>query len=159
MKYLWLAILLLPGALAVAAAGTADRFVGKLSLSSGHTVLVYEGEFEARSVGSYSVLLYAPAPPEERTTFFLSGVVTPRDGVIENVRLSDLDGDHAEELIVVSRSVGTGGYLSAEAYRIVNERICIFRSVRDLPPDADCEAALRQSGENNERRCGGAVMP
>jgi hypothetical protein len=37
-------------------AGAQDRFVVKLELPMGETVVVAEGEFEARSVGSFSVL-------------------------------------------------------------------------------------------------------
>jgi len=44
-----------------ATAQAQDRHVGKLRLPSNQTVVVAEGDLEARSTGSFSVRLYAAA--------------------------------------------------------------------------------------------------
>ena len=55
MKIRILAILLLLSTAVSAAAE--ERFVAKLQLPTGQTVVVAEGDFEARSIGSFSVRL------------------------------------------------------------------------------------------------------
>ena len=47
--------------------------------------MVAEGDFEARSIGSYSVRIYSrqSAQPDVDTTFFSSGVIRARDGTVE----------------------------------------------------------------------------
>ena len=40
---------------------------------------------------------------------YATGVILERDGTIEAVRLADLDGDGRDEMVVVVRSVGSGG--------------------------------------------------
>jgi hypothetical protein len=50
-------------------ATTIDRFIKKIKLPSGETVVVAEGDYEARSVGSFSVRLYEPAVLTDETTF------------------------------------------------------------------------------------------
>ena len=77
----------LAGALAGAgwlhAAGPA-RFVAKVRLPSGQTAVVAEGDFEARSIGSFSVRIYDPAAPGDETTFFRTGQIFGRDLQILN---------------------------------------------------------------------------
>lgn len=131
-------------ALCVPAQG-AEPTIMTLSLPTGQTVVVAEGAREARSLGSVSVRVYAAAPPGEATTFFLSGLIRPRDGVLEAPRLADLDGDQRLEIIVVARSVGTGGYLSAQAFALVGERLVERGAVAGLAPQADPVAALRRA--------------
>ena len=64
MKFLIPAVLMFLAAAAHAVAQ--DRFIAKLALPTGQTVVVAEGEFEARSIGSFSVRLYDAAPiPDE----------------------------------------------------------------------------------------------
>lgn len=127
-----------------------DRFVAKLTLTTGQTVVVAEGDFEARSIGSFSVRLYEAAAPPNETTFFTSGLVRARDGVVEKVILADVDGDQRQEIVVIVRSAGTGGYLSAHAIAVVDDRL-VFRSAVDgLAADADPVAVLRTSGGRRE---------
>ena len=127
----------------IASSGDADRFVTHLTLPTGHTAVISESEFEARSIGSYSILLYAPASPGDETTFFIEGRVRKRDGVIEAARLDDVAGDAALEILIIIRSVGTGSYLSADAYSTEAGRLELIRTVSGLPPDADPVAELR----------------
>ncbi len=122
-----------------------DRFITKLKLPSGQTAVISEGEFEARSIGSFSVRLYQAAPAGDETTFFTSGLISARDGIIEKVVLSDINGDKKPEIIVVVHSAGTGGYLSAHAFTIGNDQKLILNSiVEGLQPEADPISALKK---------------
>lgn len=135
---------LLPLVLAPMGAQEPARFVTRLKLPSGQTVLVAEGESEARSTGSFTVKLYEPAPPEDETTFFASGLVRSRDGVVEKALLEDLDGDAKPEVIVTVRSVGSGSYLSAHAFSIKKNHLVFRGCVESLPVDANPVEALRR---------------
>ena len=126
-------------------ASAQDRFVSKLTHPTGKTVVVAEGDFEARSIGSFSVRLYEAAAAPDETTFFTSGLVRARDGVIEKVILADVDGDQQQEIVVIARSVGTGNYLSAQAFAIAKDRLIVRAVVEGLAADADPVAALRKS--------------
>ena len=75
-------ILILLAAGTLHAAGT-ERFITKVKLPSGQTAVVAEGDFEARSIGSFSIRLYDASAEGDETTFFRSGLIRPRDGVIE----------------------------------------------------------------------------
>ncbi len=131
-------------------AAESERFVTKVALPSGQTAVVAEGDFEARSIGSFSVRLYDAAPPGDETTFFIAGQVRTRDGTVERVVLADVVGDQQLEIVAIVRSAGTGGYLSAHAFAYDKQRL-IFRGVVDgLPPDADPIAALRKSARKQK---------
>jgi hypothetical protein len=120
-----------------------DRFVSKLTLPTGATVVVAEGDFEARSIGSFSVRLYEAASAEDETTFFVSGLIHSRDGVVEDLTLADVDGDLHQEIVVIARSVGTGSYLSAYAFSAAGDKLIFRAEVEGLAPDADPVEALR----------------
>ena len=123
-----------------------DQFITKLKLPSGQTVVVSEGKFEARSIGSFSIRLYQAASVGDETTFFSSGLISGRDGIIEKVVLVDIYSDEQPEIIVIVRSVGTGNYLSAHAFAIGKHGQLISISVvESLQPEADPVEALRKS--------------
>jgi len=126
-------------------ASEAERFITTVTLPSGQAAVIAEGEFEARSIGSYSIRLYDAANPGDEITFFRSGLVRPRDGIIEKVILADVAGDRRPEIVVIVRSVGTGGYLSAHAFTVDRQRLLFRTAVDSLPPDADPLAALRKA--------------
>jgi len=126
-------------------AAEAERFITTVTLPSGQTAVIAEGDFEARSIGSFSIRLYDAANPGDETTFFRSGLVRPRDGIIEKVILADVAGDQRPEIVVIVRSVGTGGYLSAQAFA-VDKQLVLRAAVESLPADADPLAALRKTG-------------
>jgi hypothetical protein len=131
---------------AASSAAAAGRFVIKLRLPSGQTVVVSEGEFEARSIGSFSIRLYQSAAPENGTTFFISGLVSAREGVVEKVMLADINGDELAEIIVIVRSVGTGSYLSAHAFSVdMDQRLFLLASIEGLQSTADPVSALRET--------------
>lgn len=122
-----------------------DRFISKIALPTGNTAVVAEGDFEARSTGSFSVRLYKAAAAPDETTFFTSGLVRARDGVIEKIILADIDGDRRQEIVVIVRSVGTGNYLSAHAFAVANDKLAFRAVVEGLAADADPAAILRKS--------------
>ena len=140
----WVTAIVLLLATSVDAAAQ-DRFVSRLKLPSGETVVVAEGEFEARSIGSFSVRLYAAAAAPDETTFFTSGLIRARDGIVERVILAAVDGDRPQEIVVILRSVGTGSYLSAHAFAIEGDKLIFRDVVEGLAADADPVAALRKS--------------
>lgn len=126
-------------------ASAQERFITKLKLPTGQTVVIAEGDFEARSTGSFSIRLYKAALAPDETTFFTSGLVRLREGTIEKVMLADVDGDEQPEIIVLVRSVGTGSYVSVQAFSFTQDGV-VFRLAEDgLPPDADPVAALRDA--------------
>jgi Periplasmic lysozyme inhibitor of I-type lysozyme len=124
-----------------------ERFVSKIALPTGQTAVVAEGDLEARSIGSLSVRLYAKAEPADETTFFTSGLVRPRDGTVERIELADVDGDGTQEIVVITRSVGTGGYLSAQAVAVAGDQVSFRIEVNDLPANADAIEALRKAAQ------------
>ncbi|MDX2464912.1 MAG: PliI family lysozyme inhibitor of I-type lysozyme [Porticoccus sp.] len=135
-------IILLIGTLPAMAS---DRFIKKLTLPSGQTIVISEGEFEARSIGSFSIRLYQTAPAGDETTFFISGLINARDGFIEKAILIDIDSDKKPEVIVVIRSAGTGGYLSAYAFAISNDqKMNLISKVEDLQAEANPISALKK---------------
>jgi hypothetical protein len=122
-----------------------DRFISKHKLPTGKTVVVAEGDFEARSIGSFSVRLYEVAVAPDETAFFTSGLIRSRDGVVEKVILADVDGDRQQEIVVIVRSVGTGSYLSAHAFAVEKNNLIFRTAVEGLAADADPVTALRKS--------------
>jgi len=128
-----------------ATAQAQDRHVGKLRLPSNQTVVVAEGDLEARSTGSFSVRLYAAADVADETTFFVAGLVRPRDGTIERTVFADIDGDRREDVVVIVRSAGSGGYLSAHAFAVGKDRLSPIATAEGLARDADPIAALKKA--------------
>lgn len=126
-------------------AAAQDRFVSKLTLPTGKTVVVAEGDFEVRSIGSFSVRLYDAAAAPDQTTFFTSGLIRARDGVVEKVILADIDGDRRQEIVIIVRSVGTGNYLSAHALAVAKDKLIFRAAVEGLDAGADPVEALRRS--------------
>lgn len=105
-------------------------------------VVVAEGRGEPRSAGSYSLRTYYEPESGPRLDRFVAGVVRPRDGAVEAIRLADLDRDGAAEIVVTLRSVGTGGYLSADAFRLRDGVPRRVASVEGLPLGEDPMPAL-----------------
>lgn len=126
-------------------AAAQERFVSKLKHPTGKTIVVAEGDFEARSMGSFTLRLYEAAAAPDETTFFTSGLVRARDGVIEKVVLADIDGDRQQEIVVIARSAGTGNYQSAQAFAVAKNRLVFRAAVEGLAADADPLEALRKS--------------
>ena len=106
-------------------------------------VVVAEGEFEPRSVGSYALRVYGGAAKKFPTDDFIVGVIRPRNGIIEAVRFESVDGDDRREIVVIMRAVGSGGYVSADAFRYRKGSLEWVASVADLDKRLDPIQALR----------------
>ena len=122
-----------------------DRFVQKVKLPSGQFAVVAEGDFELRGEGSYSVRLYSGEQPEIPCADFVAGILRKRpDGCIEKVMLADIDGDKRADLVVIFRCIGSGQYLSAEAFSVDKNGLHVCATVEDLGSAADPVKALRK---------------
>ena len=120
------------------------RFVKKFQVSgSPEIVVVAEGEFEPRSIGSYSVRIYSGRSAKFPFDDFIAGIVMRRNGIVEAVKFHDLDGDGRPEVVVIVRAVGSGGYLSADAFRYRNRLLELAVAVADLDKSANPIQALR----------------
>ncbi|HWH77485.1 MAG TPA: ecotin family protein [Candidatus Binatus sp.] len=131
-----------------------EHFVQKLALPTGQTAVIAEGDFEARSIGSYSVRIYSiqSVRPDDDTTLFSAGLVRARDGTVEKVFLADLGNDGTPSLVVTVRSVGSGGYLSADAFTIGKSAVILRASVSGLAPNADPVVALKSALPGPEQK-------
>lgn len=78
--------------------------------TNAHLYVVEQSESEARSIGSIVVRVYDNEGDASSRTFFVAGGVFSRDGSIVDVTLYDVTLDGVDELVVVTESVGTGGY-------------------------------------------------
>jgi len=121
------------------------RFVKQFQIpGSAEVVVVAEGDLEPRSMGSYTLRLYGGKSDKFPTDDFVAGLVRPRNGMINAVRFNDIDGDGKPEIVVVIHSAGSGGYVSADAFRYRNGSLIFIASVSDLDKKADPIPALRQ---------------
>lgn len=129
-----------------ALADTADQSRSKtIRLSTGEHVVITEGGYEPRSIGSYSLRVYSASNPRFPYDDFKAGVIRPRNGSLERLLVSDINLDGAEDIIVVIRSVGTGGYLSADAFQYKNTQLVPLISVEWLDKHADPVQALQDA--------------
>ena len=139
----WISLCLAP----LTSAAT-DRVVTRLRLEPDITVVVAEGDFEPRSVGSFSVRSYRADSVAVRhgldTDDYLGGLVCERDGVVEAVTATDIDGDGRAEVVVKIRSAGSGGYLSAVALAVRGRAVEVRARVENLDATADVLKALRE---------------
>lgn len=130
------------------------RFVQKLRLPGKRVAVISEGDWEARSIGSYSVRIYSTehSAAEDDTTFFVSAVTRKRDGFIERVLLAELAAGEPPGLVVVIRSAGSGGYLSADAFDVGGDGIQLRGSVDGLPAQADPVQGLVEALRSGRQR-------
>jgi len=135
-------------------AESTGHFVQKLALPTGQTAVIAEGDFEARSIGSYSVRVYSTqsAQPDDDTTFFSAGLIRARDGTVDRIFLADLGTDGAPSLVVAIRTAGSGGYLSADAFTIGKDAVVLRTSVSGLSANADPVAALKSTLQRPEQK-------
>jgi hypothetical protein len=133
----------------VDAALAAERFSEKVVIAPGLVAAVSEGDFEARSVGSYSVRVYFDpnASPGNEPTFYMAGLLRPRDGTVRSVALLQPALSKRPFLMVVIQSAGSGGYLSADAFAVEPRSVRLVASVSGLSPSDDPAARLRRKLE------------
>jgi hypothetical protein len=128
------------------------RLVKKFQIpGSTEIVVVGEGDFEPRSTGSYSLRIYGGASKKFLTDDFVAGLVRPRNGTVEAVKFDDVDGDDKPDIVVIIRSVGSGGYLSADAFRYRERSLELIASVSDLDKKADPVSSLRDKFKGSQR--------
>ncbi|NLJ92225.1 MAG: hypothetical protein GX324_04095 [Aeromonadales bacterium] len=139
----WILSMFLLSSLAVAS--DAERFVTTVALPTGQTAVVAEGDLEARSLGSFSVRLYAASETPNDTTFFITGLIQAREGRVEEVLLADIEDNQKPKLVVITRSVGTGNYLSAYAFDLFDGELIFYGAMEGLAADLDPVAALREA--------------
>jgi len=113
------------------------------------TVVVAEGDLEPRSIGSYTIRVYAATDPRFPYDRFLAGAVRPRNGGVEELRFADVDRDGIADIIVVMRAAGTGGHRSADAFRLRGDALRLLGSVSGLAKDADPVRALSARLQND----------
>jgi hypothetical protein len=131
------------GACSTAVSGPARGVVRGVVPGTSAVVVVAEGQLEPQSVGSYSLIIYGGANPRFPHDDFVTGLVRPRDGTVEGLIFSDVDGDGTSDIVVIMRSAGTGGYRSADAFRLHDTTLSLVESVKGLPKDGDPVHALR----------------
>ncbi len=128
----------------LSAAQDTGRFVEQFNFpSTTRVVIVAEGEGEPSSIGSYSVRIYSGIEPEFPVDDFITGIILPRDGVVERVVFQDVNGDAAVEIVVIQRNAGSGSYLAADALQVENNELSRLASVGGLAPESDPVAALK----------------
>ena len=130
------------------AAGGSDRTLPARSGAGDLVVMVAEGPHEPHSIGSYALRLYAPGDDPMQYDRFVGGVVRPRDGSVERVVFADVDGGGEDDLVVITRSAGSGGYLAADVFVVTGAGLRFVRAVEGLSSDADPLAVL------STRECG-----
>jgi hypothetical protein len=137
---------------ATAYAGESEsRFARMLEIpNSPEVVVVTEGDFEGRSAGSYAVRIYGGSSQKYPLDDFVTGTIRPRDGAIERIKVDSIGSGNEVEIIVVIRSVGTGGYLSADAFRYRAKSLVLVASVAGLDRRADPSVALRDKSQREE---------
>ena len=120
------------------------RFVKKFQIpGSTEIVVVAEGDLEPRSIGSYALRLYRGRSYKFPTDDFVAGLVRRRHGMIEAVRFNDINGDGKPEIVVLIRAAGSGGYVSADAFRHRKGSLKLIAAVSGLDKRVDPVSALR----------------
>ena len=84
-------------------------------------VVVEEGVNEPRSIGSYSIRLYG-ANQDFPYDDFINGLIRMRDGQVEDVRLSNNSNN---EVVVLIKSAGSGGYISVDHFVIERNQLLL----------------------------------
>ena len=80
------------------------RFVRKLALGGGLTAVVAEGDYEPRSIGTFSIHVYR----DLHTGDYVAGLISLRDGFIRDVRVAGTNGP--VRIIVQTETAGSGAY-------------------------------------------------
>jgi Periplasmic lysozyme inhibitor of I-type lysozyme len=65
--------------------------------------------------------------------------------------LIDLTGEKKKDVIVTIRCVGTGAYLSADAFAIQDKRLMLLAHVEGLEPTANVITALKKEIRSQKR--------
>lgn len=107
-------------------------------------VVAAEGDFEPRSIGSYSLRLYAKNDPAYPYDSFITGIVRPRNGTVESIKFADLDHDGKAEIIVTIRYVGSGSFVTVDAFRFRKQSLQLLTSIAGMDAKLDAVQALKK---------------
>ena len=119
----------------------------EIRLADGTTIVASESLVEPRSIGSVTIAAYGAADPEFRYDNFQSGIVWPREGTLLRGLAAEIDNRPGEEIVVITQSAGSGGYLSAMAFRWRHGVLAHVASVEGLPPTGDAVEALIKAAQ------------
>ncbi|HEY7165983.1 MAG TPA: PliI family lysozyme inhibitor of I-type lysozyme [Candidatus Binatia bacterium] len=134
----------LPGIVYSAQPRVNSRFAQKFQIpGSAEVIVVAEGDLEPRSIGSYALAVYGGKSKKFPTDDFITGVIRPRNGRVEDVKFEDVDNDGKRDIIVIIRSAGSGGYISADAFHYEKRELELIGSVSDLDKNTDPVQGLR----------------
>ncbi len=92
-----------------------------------YTMRCMQGDDSAASIGSYVVTI-------SRNGRAITEVTGARDGMIQDCWMTNIDADESAEVLLFSRSAGSGGYAQLYAYKFAGDELHPL----ELPdPDAD----------------------
>ncbi len=121
-----------------------SRFAQKFQIpGSAEIIVVAEGDLEPRSIGSYALRVYGGKSKKFPTDDFITGVIRSRNGRVDDVKFEDVDDDGKRDIIVIIRSAGSGGYISADAFHYEKGELELIGSVSDLDKNTDPIQGLR----------------
>jgi hypothetical protein len=107
-------------------------------------VVVAEGDFEPRGIGSYSLRVYAKNDPAYPYDEFITGTIRPRNGTIESLTFADLDHDGTQEIIITTRYIGSGNYVTVDAFRLRKKNLQFITSIAGMDAKLDAVQALKK---------------
>ena len=120
-----------------ASANEGAQFSQVLIWQGSGRVIVSENSHEPRSIGSFSIRYYGGQNSDYPFDDFLVGAIFARDGVIESVSVTDVDGDTQDDLVVVQRTVGSGAYRNVDVFSIRSSEIIRIDQISDVAADVD----------------------
>lgn len=126
-----------------------ERTISKTVPGTGWKVTVTEGPLEPRSIGSYALRFYVPYEPEWPFDNYVDGEVRIRDGSIEQLLFEDLNSDDIVDVIVTTRSAGSGGYQIADGFLLSKDGVKFVKSVEELAKDANPVQAVLKAMETD----------
>jgi Periplasmic lysozyme inhibitor of I-type lysozyme len=86
------------------------RFVKKFQIpDSAEVLIVAEGDFEPRGIGSYSLRVYGGRSKKFPTDDFVAGLIRPRNGTIEALRFDDVEEKAEAEKLRLRPTTGVDG--------------------------------------------------
>ncbi|MYA88888.1 MAG: hypothetical protein F4X97_10635 [Boseongicola sp. SB0662_bin_57] len=98
---------------------------------------------EPRSIGSYALWTCEILDPDWPRESFAAGPVREREGTVEALFFEDVDGDETGDVIVVVRSAGFVGYVSANVHGVRGRTRRQHVSIKGVDGAADPVRALR----------------
>lgn len=122
------------------------RFLRKIRFSNDLTAVIASGDLEPQAIGTLTVRFYRADEEAVSKGFdvddFVAGILLERDGVIEKVKIMDIDGDSRKELIISIRCVGSGAYLSGFALSLKDKTVQIVAQDPGMLKDANVALEL-----------------